>query len=327
LINPAIELSGGRAIFQVGDNNPFSEMQEGNVILALKNASGGIEWTWHIWITDEPKEITYPNSAGNRKFLDRNIGALSATMVSTGIDNFGFVYQWGRKDPFFGGNGLNNEKASESPLLIARQHTLVSSGYSWNRQPTTSTDDYAKRNPMIFIANPTTSTNLESPVDWLTSSDQNRWHDTQKTDNDPCPAGYKVPNRDDLDSVYKAPKPPDNLSYYYFRYIDHWRWDFYRQGVTETATSWPATGKRQGRNNYGGNAGSNLIHSGTAATRGVCYYWTSSAVKIANMTGGAYRLRTSADNLYGQDAPGLYSRDDFGDKADACPIRCVKITP
>ena len=308
--------------FRVGTN--FGVYTKGNVILALKDSNGRIVWTWHIWITDEPQDVNY---SANKKFLDRNIGAFSAEMITSGIDNYGFVYQWGRKDPFFGGDGHYNETAA-TPLAFATDYTIRNTGVSWSATSSTSTTGttgYATQNPTRFIYNPTSSNNLEAPVDWLIDSDTTLWMDSEKTDNDPCPYGYKVPSREDLKNLLDAPQSV----YWYFRNQGHWHWDFhYRDDYDgiNTLTAFPAAGKRQGRYNYRENVGAQLtvgaqlVNSGTAAGAGQCYYWTSTSVVLkdnSELTGGSHRIFTSGSTLY--------SRDDFGDNADAYPIRCVKM--
>ena len=74
------------------------QYREGNAVIAAKDASGKILWSWHIWMTDQPQEHIYPNNAGT--MMDRNLGATSAEPGSVGA--LGLLYQWGRKDPFLG---------------------------------------------------------------------------------------------------------------------------------------------------------------------------------------------------------------------------------
>jgi len=319
LINPSnLVYDGSRITFQVGNENPFIPIKYGNVILALKDASGNIVRTWHIWITDEPKDYLHETKV----FLDRNIGALAAETESSPVDNFGFVYQWGRKDPFFGGDGITNETASGTtgPMSIANANTIFNIGITNWPQPstTTRTADYARQNPMIFICNNTSP--AAGQADWLSgSNDPNRWSESDKSDNDPCPFGYRVPGKTDVQTLHNAAFA--NNAWMYFRNIGHWQWEYFYYfdpTYTNTTTLWPTAGMRQGRNLYLGNAGAQLINSGTAELRGQCYYWTSSPAKAGGtiIPGGSYRIFTSGNMLY--------SEDDYGDNADAYPVRCLK---
>jgi hypothetical protein len=65
--------------------------KEGNAVIAAKDASGTILWSWHIWLTDEPQGQVYYNNAGT--MMDRNLGATSATPGDVGA--LGLLYQWG----------------------------------------------------------------------------------------------------------------------------------------------------------------------------------------------------------------------------------------
>ena len=302
--------------FRVG--TAFGKFTKGNVVLALKKGNE-IIWSWHIWITDQPKDLEHQD---NKTFLDRNLGALSAQGGGTSpVDNYGFVYQWGRKDPFFGGDGRTNETTT-TPLALATNNT-IRNGVSWQRTQSIQTRDYARQNPTAFICNNTSSTILDEPVDWLSgSSIPIRWAEATKADNDPCPPGYRVPNRNDLrilqdaDTLNKPTNP--NLS---FVTAGFWHWEyFYRKNTSTSITShWPAAGMRIGRWSFRGNAGSQLLDSGTDAGRGQCYYWTSSPVMLGDVVlqGGSHRVHTAGARLY--------SADDFGDNADAYPVRCIKM--
>ena len=70
-------------------------------MIAVKDASGKILWSWHIWATDfdpNAKTLKYTNDNGSTwEFMDRNLGAANAESGSFGA--FGLLYQWGRKDP------------------------------------------------------------------------------------------------------------------------------------------------------------------------------------------------------------------------------------
>ena len=320
LIDPAtikmVQQSGENFVrFRVGTD--FGKYTKGNVILASKDAAGTILWTWHIWITDQPDSILYQNG---KRFLDRNIGALTASSANP-IDNFGFVYQWGRKDPFVGGDGRANEN-SEGPLLFASSNTIRNTGATWQKTATTQSADYAKRNPMTFICNPSTSNDLIVPVDWISVNTPNRWMENEKTDNDPCPYGYRVPSKAELGNLHFAAETGTSL--FNFKYVSHWHWNYlYYEGSIQTA--WPAAGMRRGRSSYKDpqnitSVGAQLLYAGTSEAIGQCFYWTSSPITLNNnsiLPFGSHRIHT-AGNL-------LYSDSEFGDNADAYPIRCIKM--
>ena len=115
-----------------------STIQQGNALVAAKNSSGTIVWSWHIWFTDyQLYTITY----GDYKFLNLPLGFVnssdnsginqprnivvsflqsmgsakeSLTINQSGDANKGGTctfYQWGRKDPF---NGTNSYVPSQT---------------------------------------------------------------------------------------------------------------------------------------------------------------------------------------------------------------------
>ena len=157
------------------------DFRKGNAVIAAKDASGMILWSWHIWMTDQPQEQVYKNNAGT--MMDRNLGATSATKGDVGA--LGLLYQWGRKDPF-----LSSSSISES---IEAKSTII-----WPSAVDSNSDNgtisFAIANPTVFIGE-----NMGNS-DWYytgtSSTDNTRWKST-KTIYDPCPAGWRVPDGGD----------------------------------------------------------------------------------------------------------------------------------
>ena len=141
--------------------------EEGNILLAAVNENDEIIWSWHLWITDEPKEHNYINHEGKiYTVMDRNIGATRADRGSgeQWRESSGFIYQWGRKDPFHDGI----EQTSNTPFLIYESilyPTYISAAHDW-----------------VYH---------EDPVDR-----KYLWSSKTKTIYDPCPVGYKVAPKD-----------------------------------------------------------------------------------------------------------------------------------
>lgn len=114
-----------------------AEFLKGNAAIAAKDAEGTILWSWHIWLTDKPKDQAYNNGAGT--MMDRNLGATSATPGDAGA--LGLLYQWGRKDPFPGSSSISENIAAKATLVRWPQE-LISEGVSI---------DYTVQNPTIII--------------------------------------------------------------------------------------------------------------------------------------------------------------------------------
>lgn len=94
-----VRLEEGRVHFTAGEG-------QGNVLIAVRDADCRILWSWHIWVTDYDPSSQAPKLNG-LSWMTRNLGALSDDYDETGSAK-GFVYQWGRKDPFPSGAGWND---------------------------------------------------------------------------------------------------------------------------------------------------------------------------------------------------------------------------
>ncbi len=150
--------------------NTSDEFKEGNAVIAAKDGSGKIVWSWHIWLTDMPDNQEYLNEAGI--MMDRNLGATSTN--NNEMETLGLLYQWGRKDPFIG----------VASSTIQWPESVISDNNK-------GTVDFATANPTTFIIQ------NDKNDDWLYSEDSSvdnaRWS-LSKTIFDPCPVGYRVPD-------------------------------------------------------------------------------------------------------------------------------------
>ncbi|MBQ3536936.1 MAG: Ig-like domain-containing protein [Alistipes sp.] len=154
--------------------------RKGNAVIAAKDAAGNILWSWHIWLTDQPKEQEYYHNAVT--MMDRNLGATSATPGDVGA--LGLLYQWGRKDPFLGSSSISSS-------------TVAKSTNYW--PPAVSSDSF--RGTIAYaIANPTTFITNDTNYDWYYTgnevSNNTRWttSESSKSIYDPCPSGWRVPD-------------------------------------------------------------------------------------------------------------------------------------
>ena len=159
-----------------------SEYKEGNAVIAAKDARGKILWSWHIWLTDQPKGQEYYNNAGT--MMDRNLGATSATPGDVGA--LGLHYQWGRKDPFLGSSSISGRSEVKSTITWPSAVTSNSSN---------GTIEYAISQPTTFIKENINTYNY----DWYytgSSTGNTRWTTSDKTKSvyDPCPSGWRVPD-------------------------------------------------------------------------------------------------------------------------------------
>ncbi|MBO7510908.1 MAG: Ig-like domain-containing protein, partial [Bacteroidales bacterium] len=158
-----------------------STLNNGNAVIAAKDASGTILWSWHIWVCNgynpEAAAQVYYNNAGT--MMDRNLGATSATPGDVGA--LGLLYQWGRKDPFLGGSSISSSTKAVSTL--STWPSPVASDSSTGKVA------YAVAHPTTFITGV-----IGTNYDWVYSSRDNTLWKSAKTIYDPCPPGWRVPD-------------------------------------------------------------------------------------------------------------------------------------
>lgn len=165
-----------KVFFKTGD--PF---KSGNAVIAVKDASGNILWSWHIWMPEElPIDQLYKNGAGT--MMDRNLGATKNEKRDS--RSYGLLYQWGRKDPFL----APSTRYDVSPPIKAASTITWPAPMGCNEN--TGTIEYTIANPTTFIK----STKANN-YDWLYNTGSviftQRWS-REKSIYDPCPPGYRV---------------------------------------------------------------------------------------------------------------------------------------
>ena len=208
--------NGGNISFKVDR----SSIRQGNAVIAIKDVSDAILWSWHVWVTDEDinnvieitnhqnvkynfmpvnlgqcdgNTITYEERSCKVKFIagdqskEITIKQL-ANVIATG-SNAPF-YQWGRKDPLYPSNGMGNT----TKIWYDKE------GIPSTANPMKGT--FSAGNDCIknCILNPNlmhnryngdyTYYNLWSADNKTTSANDNP---VNKTIYDPCPVGFKLP--------------------------------------------------------------------------------------------------------------------------------------
>ncbi len=152
-----------------------AELHDGNAVIAVQDENGVILWSWHIWV---PATNYGSVTAFDKTFMDRNLGAL--VVAGTGDPRgIGLMYQWGRKDPFVS----RGAKGSSTLATVAGTAKTVST--------TELTYEQAVANPTQFSI----AANGDK-YHWIDTYSTSLWG-SAKTVNDPCPAGWRVPHRDE----------------------------------------------------------------------------------------------------------------------------------
>lgn len=181
----------------------------GNAVVAVKDDTDKILWSWHIWCTGASfNPTTDYHDAYNFYMMKVNLGAFSyayTTGDSNGVgstETAGLLYQFGRKDPF---RGVKNLYADVDPVQM---YTTNSSNWNYVEcTAETGTVAYAHAHPMTYIQ-PNRNGGWGN-MDWVYTEGEelqarDRW---TSSNDDPCPYGWRVMNTYDNISTW------DHLDY------------------------------------------------------------------------------------------------------------------
>ena len=150
----------------------------GNALIAAKDASGAILWSWHIWLPATPVTDVEDANFSTKRTMSRNLGALVDATIDapTPVESFGLLYEWGRKDPFPGLGVLSGAGA------------ITTAGEVTAKEGPMSVEETIK-NPTVYV--------FKAKGDWAADGTDTAslWGETSKTVYDPCPAGYMLPQR------------------------------------------------------------------------------------------------------------------------------------
>lgn len=182
-----VSVSGDYLNFTVGT------FGAGNALIAVKDGSGDILWSWHIWATTETLASTISVNTGLHVY---NVAPVNLGWVPTGgrgKQGYNPFYQWGRKDPFacIGRNTNTND------LIVCDINNHYTPGLiSYQNGNYTIADNI--KNPTCFYycsdnGGPcaTTYYNMWDAKNSSTSFDVSTA--TKKTIYDPCPPDFCVP--------------------------------------------------------------------------------------------------------------------------------------
>lgn len=169
-----IRYDGGYIYFSTPDT-----FVEGDACVAIYDSEDNILWSWLIWATDDPGTLVH----NAKTFMGRNLGAFNI-----GNQMRGFLYQWGRKDAFSAANGGYQNYTYVPDFNTVFNYVESVQSISWS------------------IQNPTTRV-LSPPSSWLPADeyDLKPWRDDVKTIYDPCPPGWRVPTKTDMDGISGMP--------------------------------------------------------------------------------------------------------------------------
>lgn len=216
----AAGISSDYVTFTVPASAPY-----GNAVIAVKDGSGNILWSWHIWacpdwynansmVPIKSGDYTYnvaptnlgwvgsfnkrtysggeciikmtPSGAGQEQYFTVTLPANTEEYIPTA---YGYCpyYQWGRKDPEQPSVGNSNTKHAVTGTELTHSSTAVPISTTI-RNPTIHYFNSANYGPYA-----TNQYNLWDANEAFVTSSGNYAGHTVKTIYDPCPPGYCVP--------------------------------------------------------------------------------------------------------------------------------------
>ena len=113
-------------------------------------------------------------------------------------------YQWGRKDPFPGSDGIKNKISTPKYCYDADGNSFEYKKVGGDTSNGRTSKGGSIKNPYTFFYSLTTSTDTDPANDWCNETTYNNWssndkgvdfvdHTVVKSLYDPCPIGFKVP--------------------------------------------------------------------------------------------------------------------------------------
>ena len=205
-------------------------MQQANAVLAVRDASNRIMWSWHIWVTERPvytqrhilqdlfnssntyelmqcnlgwvdgKKVYYNQRDLTFRFTQAGSGKTAELKVTQEGETFDYkdvgstYYQWGRKDPLVALKNWDSYGYKDYRLHETGDPDYV---YRYETGPTTIGN--AIQHPNVFYTRGTTG-----GADWNSDHITTLWNTKEnggtlesttsvKTIYDPSPRGFKVP--------------------------------------------------------------------------------------------------------------------------------------
>ena len=184
----------------------FSTAAAGNAVIAVKDASGKILWSWHIWYPEA--EVAGLNSKTGYEVMNMNLGAMHNTPGDVG--SYGLLYQWGRKDPFPAAPTLTGTTATVGAPIYDGDNNEIKITNSSQSSTADNNLAFAIANPTVCLSN---YAQFNTSRDWLQAdmsndalwgnpkgAERNETNDFlnkgAKSFYDPCPVGWRVPPAD-----------------------------------------------------------------------------------------------------------------------------------
>ncbi len=302
--------------------------QPGNALIAVTDATGAILWNWHIWFP----EVAVEGLAMDTGYEMMNINLGATTIDPNNVSSYGYLYQWGRKDPFPGCPSLTGTSATLPVVVYDIDGNPVSITNSSWYDLNSNNLAYAIANPTIVISNYAQYSGDSNCRDWLTLAAKNDalWGNAsktapgEKTIYDPCPEGWMVPPMEAyahftssggyewvIENFNVADVNDDGIVD-----INDYQngWTFYLDKENDITSFFPAATRYDG--SYA------MLMGSMAGLWG--NYWTNTTGAETMFNGGATGMAFNIKDQVGNEMITATAQGSGG-RADAYSVRCVKI--
>ena len=146
--------------------------RDGCAVIAARNAGADILWSWHIWLPG--------GGTVGRAALTNGVVCMDRALGARYSSSSGFLYQWGRKDPFTAvyHTGDYSTLMTTNPANILTDELNMSADIAWS------------------VAHPTTFIDItqSSSQGYWEKDNAATWDGAVKSQYDPCPPGWRVPS-------------------------------------------------------------------------------------------------------------------------------------
>ena len=309
--------------FQITTGN----IKQGNAVIAAKNSSGTIVWSWHIWVMEASNMTTTPISSTGVlnpvEVMDLNLGWVDATVLNgprsvlvkikqegngkeavfriwqngngTRRQGRSVTYEWGRKDPF-PAPPENSYQYSGSDLISIGNINATFDG------------DHAPSNYAVTLQQTIQNPHKYAQGYWyLKPTYYNLWNADQtwngdikvtKTVYDPCPAGFSIPNRNAFNRFFGTSHTIGTYQY---------GWTFWATDDNNSTVFFPGSGHR--------NVNGPMVPDPEG------YYWTASVTRHAGRPNdlffSPYYLTVSSNSV---------NETSAGPPSFGFSVRCIRET-
>lgn len=213
-------------------------------------------------------------------------------------------YQWGRRTPIVGPQSWNFI-LNEDKIMYNRNGYERRLKYEASTAETGNVE-WANNNPMTIITG-----NEDNVYDWLYEGHERLWDSETKSEHDPCPAGWRIPDS----SIYAnltISAADDELSWQEAQGMYGWNL------VDKSDASKSYFFTAQGRRNYIDGRLDIVNDDDTRPIPWAGYYWTATTTEDGKAEAMFFDLNSATRTWNGFDAAYPMHR------ANALPVRCVR---